>query len=171
MAATNTKKQLEEDFTKAKQATTAEDVNQQDARTRLWQSLNYTYGKQKEESNEAYDQAISQSDRQALSRGMGRSSYNIATQANLLNKKVKAQNDIGAAQISEYQNRIGEIENQEKEDERWERQFAESKRQYDETLGLQKEQFGYQKTRDAIADQQWQKQYDEQLAHIRGVYC
>ena len=161
--ATSTKKQLEEDFTKNPQATSAEDVNNQDARTRLWQSLSYTYGKQADESNKAYDKAVSEADRAALARGMGRSSYNLQTQANLLNQKVKAQNDVNSALIADYQNRIGEIEQQEKEEERWNKQFDYQKER--DTVADQQweKQFGYQKERDTVADQQWQKQYEEQL--------
>ena len=77
-----------------------EEVDQQDSKTRLWQSLEQSYGRQREQSNEAYDKAISQADRQALSRGMQRSSYNNATLANLQDQKVKAQNDITSAQIA-----------------------------------------------------------------------
>ena len=116
-----TKKQLEDEFTKAAKAQTAADVNAQDSRTRLWQSLDYTYGKQLEESDKAYDKAIAQTDRTAMGRGMGRSSYNSQIMANMQNEKVNAANDIRSAQIADYQNRISEIENQEKEDERWDR--------------------------------------------------
>jgi hypothetical protein len=135
--ATNTKKQLEEDFTNQPQATSAADVNNQDARTRLWQSLNYSYGKQRDESNKSYDQAVSQADRSALARGMQRSSYNMQTQANLLNQKVKAENDIYNAQIADYQNRIGEIEQQELENEWRQKEFDEKVRQYDEGMAFQ----------------------------------
>ena len=102
------------DPTKEKQATTWEDVNNQDARTRLWQSLDYTYGLQRDKSNEQYDQAYSQQGREALKRGLGRSSYLNQTQANLLDKKAKAYNEIYGAQIADYQNRLTDIENQEK---------------------------------------------------------
>ena len=96
--------------TKEKKALTKEEVDQQDSKTRLWQSLSDSYGKQLEQSNSAYDKAISQADRQALSRGMQRSSYNNATLANLQNQKVKAQNDINSALIADYQNRLAQQE-------------------------------------------------------------
>ena len=186
------KKNEDLDYTNQPQAKTAADVDAQDARTRLYQSLAYSYGKQQEQSDKAYDKAISQSMNAAQARGLGRSSYNIQTQANLQQDKVDARNDIGAALIADYQNRIGDIENQEKEDERWERQFAETQkqnewqRQYQESesartqanwekeyaanrsdtqwsQNYQQQQFQYQQARDTIADAQWQKQYDEQL--------
>lgn len=192
--ATTTKKRLEEeiDYTNQPQATTQADVDAQDSRTRLWQSLNYSYGNQIKKSNEDYANAISQADRQALSRGMGRSSYNNQTLANLRNKQAEAANDIRSAQIADYQNRVGQIEQQEAENERWERQFAETQKQNEwqrafqeseaaRTQGnweqeyaanradtawnqnFQTSQFNYQQQRDTVADQQWQKQYDEQL--------
>ena len=101
---------MAKDPTKEKKALTKEDVDQQDSKTRLWQSLEDSYGKQLEQSNSAYDKAISQADRQALSRGMQRSSYNNATLANLQNQKVKAQNDINSALIADYQNRLAQQE-------------------------------------------------------------
>lgn len=158
-----TKKLTYEDFTQNPQATTVDDVNNQDARTRLWQSLDYTYGAQRRKSDEQYQQAYSQADRQALSRGMQRSSYNNQTLANINQKKLEASNDIYAAQIADYQNRIGQIEQQEKEDERWERQFAANREDADWNKQFQTNQFEYQKERDLTADEQWQKQYDEQL--------
>ena len=73
--ATTTKKVTDPnlDFTNQPQATSAADVNNQDARTRLWQSLDYSYGQQRKQTDKSYDQAYSQADRQALSRGMQRS--------------------------------------------------------------------------------------------------
>ena len=143
----NTKKVLEEDFTKAPQAETAEDVNNQDARTRLWQSLNTTYSNQMEESDKAYDKSISQQNNAMLARGMGRSSYAAQISANMYNDKNTARNKLGQALIADYQNRIGEIEAQRDTvaDTQWQKQFE------------------YQKGRDTVADRQWQKQYDEQL--------
>lgn len=180
------------DVTKEKQAKTVEDVNNQDARTRLWQSLNTTYTNQMEESDKAYDKSISQQNNAMLARGMGRSSYAGQIAANMYDDKNRARNKLGEALIADYQNRISDIENQEKEDERWERQFAETQKQnewqrnYQEaetartqanwekeyaanradtawSQNYQTQQFNYQKQRDTIADQQWQKEYNEQL--------
>ena len=145
----NTRKVLEDEFSRANdtgdftaqpQATTAADVNGQDAKTRLWQSMNYTYGRQRDESNKAYDKAISQQDNALLGRGMQRSSYGMQTLANMQNDKMKAANDIYSAQIADYQNRIGQIEQQEQEADRWERQFAEGQRQFNENMGFQQSQ-------------------------------
>ena len=108
--ATDTKKRLEEEFTKAQQAKTAEDVNNQDTATRLWQSLKTTYGNQMEESDKAYDKAISQQDNAMMAKGMGRSSYSGQIRANMLNDKATARNKLGESLIADYQNRIGQLE-------------------------------------------------------------
>ena len=166
-----TKKLTIDDFTQQPQAKTAQDVNGQDARTRLWQSLDYAYGDQRRKSDQQYAQAVAQADRQALGRGMQRSSYNAQTLANLRQKGVEANNDITSAQIADYQNRIGQIEQQEKEDERWERQFAEQQRQYNEGMTLNREQFeenkantawnqNFQQTQADQSQANWQSQFD-----------
>lgn len=132
------------DPTQQPQATSQADVLGQDSKTRLWQSLENSYDQQRRQSNESFDKAISQTDRQLLSRGMQRSSYAGQTLANLQNQKVEAENQITGNQIADFQNRLNTLEQQEKEDERWERQWA------------------YQQERDTIADQQWQQQFQAQ---------
>ena len=99
-----------DDFTKAAQAKTKEDVDAQDTRTKLYQSLGYTYGQQMDESDKAYDKEISQQANAALARGMGRSSYALQTQANLQNQKAEARNKLGQALIADYQNRVTQID-------------------------------------------------------------
>ena len=128
---------FQEDVTKAPQATTQQDVEAQDTKTRLWQSLDTTYGAQREQSDKGYDQAIANADRQLLSRGMQRSSYGMQTLANMAQEKVKANSDIMANQIADYQNRINTLEQQE-------------------------QQFAYQQERDRIADEQWQQSFNAQ---------
>lgn len=150
----NTKKKTDDlDYTNQPQATTAEDVNNQDARTRLWQSLSYGYNNQLKQSNKAYDQAYSQANRQALKTGMQRSSYTNQMLANLDQQRIEANNNILSAQIADYQNRIGEIENQEKEDERWERQFAETQKQNEWNRTFQEKQADQSQTN-------WLKEYE-----------
>ena len=51
-------------------AKTKKDVEQMTTSDRLWDSLNHSYGQQREEIGRNYDKAYSQADRQALSRGM-----------------------------------------------------------------------------------------------------
>ena len=165
-----TKKLTIDDFTQQPQAKTAQDVNGQDARTRLWQSLDYAYGDQRRKSDQQYAQAVAQADRQALGRGMQRSSYNAQTLANLRQKGIEANNDITSAQIADYQNRIGQIEQQEKEDERWERQFAEQQRQYDEGMALNREQFEEQKQNNAWSQGFQQAQADQSQANWQAQF-
>lgn len=141
MAKTTTRDTLarafEEDVTKAPQATTQQDVEGQDARTRLWQSLDQTYGQQRQQIDKNYAQAISQTDRAMQNRGMQRSSYAMQTLANLGQEQAKANADSMASQIADYQNRLSSLETQER-------------------------QFAYQQERDKVADQQWQQQFQAQ---------
>lgn len=68
--------------------------------------LQATYDQQREQSRENYAQAYSQADRQSLSRGMQRSSYNNATLANINlagNEAQQAINDTQAQQTSNLQ--------------------------------------------------------------------
>jgi len=152
------------DPTKAKQATNKAEVDAQDARTRLWQSLDYTYGAQRDESNKQFEQAYSQADRQALSRGMQRSSYNAQTLANLNQQKIDTSNKIYNAQIADYQNRLYQIERDEKADDQWERQFAEGQRQFNENLGFQKSEAQRQQGNWEKEFAFNQKQFDTQVA-------
>lgn len=170
-----TKKQYDpNDFTNQDQAMSKADVDAQDSRTRLWQSMNYTYGSQRDEIAKNYDKAISQQDNAMLARGMQRSSYGAQVRSGLMNDSIKAQNDNYAAQIADYQNRIGQIEQQEKEDERWERQYADQRADQQWSQNFQQSQFDYQKEqadkqmayqqgRDAIEDAFRNKQFDTQV--------
>lgn len=106
------------------------DVDSMTVRDRYWDSLNYSYGQQRAASDQSYDNAISQQDRQALARGMQRSSYNAATQANLQSKKVQAQNDIYASQIADYEKQLYQIERDEVSDAQWQAEFDENVRQF-----------------------------------------
>ena len=130
------------------------DVNNMSARDRLWDSLNYSYGQKREESDKAYDRAISQQDRQLLSRGMQRSSYGMQTLGNMRQQKVDAQNTIYDQQIADYENRLKDIEDTEWQQAFQQKQFDEGVRQFDTNLAFQKE-------RAAAGDQQWKAEFDE----------
>lgn len=106
------------------------DVDKMTVRDRLWDSMNYTYGQQRRASDQAYANAISQQDRQALSHGMQRSSYNAATQANMRNQQVQAGNNIYAQQIADYEKQLYQIERDQVADQQWQTQFDESVRQF-----------------------------------------
>ena len=63
------------------------------------EALAPAYDKQRETTAQAFSQARSNADRQALTRGMQRSSYNAATLGNIDIAGAKAQDEIGAAQV------------------------------------------------------------------------
>lgn len=111
------------DPTAQAQATTKEEVEAQDSRTRLWQSLQNSYNQQIEKSEADYTQAKESANRQALSRGMQRSSYALDTLASLDDKSAKATRDILSAQIADYQNRLGELEQREQQQANWQAEF------------------------------------------------
>ena len=112
-------------------------VDEMTPRERLWDSLNYSYGKKRENSDEQFRKAYSQADRQMLSRGMQRSAYGAQTLANLDKQRVDAQNDIFDNQIADYENRLYQIEQDERAQDQWERQFAEGQRQFNTNLEFQ----------------------------------
>lgn len=138
-------------------AKTKADVDNMTDEERLWDSLNHAYGQQQEASDASYNRAISQTDRQMLSRGMQRSSYGAQTLANLRNQQVKAQNDIESAKIADYENRLHQIQQDRQQQENWQASFDENQRQFNESQAFQKE-------RAAASDAQWQKQYDANRA-------
>lgn len=73
--------------------------------------LQQTYDRQRKDSAEQYRQAYSQADRQSLSRGMQRSSYNNQTLENIDQKAAEAQQDIQNAQATE-ENKIASQQTQ-----------------------------------------------------------
>lgn len=157
------------------------------------EGLATTYDKQREQSAKQYAQAYSQADRQLLRRGMQRSSYGAQSLANISTQGAEAQQTIAdaqaaaeanidaqrtllqqqlAAQMSQYTasqqsdvlNRLRQLQDQE-----YNRQVDAWKSQ--STLLQQLYQNEYQQERDAIADAQWertfeenQRQFDESLA-------
>lgn len=135
-------------------ARTQTDVNNMTKAERLWDSLNYSYGKKREDLAQQYAQAASQTDRALLGRGMQRSSYGAQTVANLQQQGLKAQSDVWDTQIADYENRLQEAEQQE-----WAQGFQE--RQFDEGIRQYEQNFGYQAGRDTVADQQWQLAFDQ----------
>ena len=145
--------------------------------------LQSTYDRQREASARQYAQAYSQSDRQMLSRGMQRSSYNAQTLANIQRYGAEAQQDLwseqGAAemnidqqrqqlasqlaeqlmqydanQLIDIQKRMYQLEDQDYQ--RWaDAQASKS------SLTQQIYQAQYQQERDAVEDEQWERQFKE----------
>ena len=120
-------------------AKTRQEVDNMSKADRLWDSLSYSYGRKGDMLNKEYDRAYSQADRQALSRGMQRSTYNNQTLANVNENRINALNDNQSALIADYENRLGQLEEQEWQQDFQERQFAKNQRQYNENLAWDKE--------------------------------
>lgn len=140
-------------------AKTKNDVEQMKSSDRLWDSLNHTYGLQREEIGRNYDKAYSQADRQALSRGMQRSSYNAANLANINQQRNTALDQNYQNQIADYENRLNQQEQQDLENERWEKQFNEGVRQFNENLAATREENALNRafqTSEREAQQGWQ---------------
>lgn len=142
------------------------------------------YAKQREESKEGYAQTYAQADRQALSRGMQRSSYNNATLANINVKGQKALQDINDAQAAQEQNinqqrtlaaqqlaaQLASYDAQQKADElaymdelearEYDRQFNTQNAQNSLALDIYNAQFN--KEQADQTQQNWQTQFDYQ---------
>lgn len=138
-------------------ARTKQDVDKMTRQDRLWDSLSHSYGQQIEETGKSYDRAYSQADRQALSRGMQRSSYNAQNLANINQQRINAENNIRSNMIADYENRLGALESEEAEAERWERQF---------NAGREDAQWNreFQQKQADTANQQWQLNFDASRA-------
>jgi len=173
-----------------------QDVENMNVRDRLWDSLNYSYGKKREDSDKSFAKAYSQAVNQGIKTGMQRSSYGAQTLANIDKQKIDAQNDIYDQQIADYENRLYQIERDEKADQQWEAEFGETQKQNEWSRNFQQNEanrtqarweseFGetqkqnewnrnYQESRAAVADAQWEKEYqralnefNEQMAYQR----
>ena len=132
------------------------DVDNMSARDRLYDSLNYSYGKKREESDKSFAKAYSQAVNQGIKAGMQRSSYGAQTLANIDKQKIDAQNDIYDAQIADYENRLYQLERDEVEDAWKQKQFDENQRQYNESLAFQKSEADRSQSN-------WEKEFAETL--------
>lgn len=162
----------------------AADTNQL-ALDRQLASVDTSYGKMKETSAKQYEDASSRADRLALSSGMSRSSYNMATQANIAIAKNKAQQEIAdqealtrtgiedqktllarqlsgllmqysASQAADTLAYLDELELKE-----YDRSTAANDKS--NTLAMQIYQFANQKEQQENAESQWLKQFNEQI--------
>ena len=103
---------------------TRQQIEAQNQKDRVWDSLDYSYGKKKEDVGKQYDKAVSETDRQALGRGMQRSSYNAQTQANLRKEGAKAIADIDSEMAADYANRLYQIDRDAAQDQLQREQIA-----------------------------------------------
>lgn len=111
-------------------AQTKTDVDNMTLRDRLWDAFNFAYGQQSREFKEQSNNEISQQGRRDLSRGMQRSSYGAATEANMRNKQLQGLQDIYGQQIAAYEQALLNVEQQEREAEQWQKEFDEQVRQF-----------------------------------------
>ena len=151
------------------------------------QSIAGAYERQREESDLAYDRNKSAADRAALARGMGRSSYNLQTMANIDTEKAKARQTIsdkeeeaaqqfGVQLASELRNNYQweTAQNYQRDRDTWNDYFQQqSLNQNQQSLNMQAQQnaianqqadraYNYQVGRDQTADQQWQQSFNYQ---------
>lgn len=117
-------------------AQTQADVDNETIRDRLWNAFDFAYGQQRRASDEQFANQIGQQNRNMVSRGMQRSSYGAATEANMRNKQVQAQNDIYGQQIAAYEQALLNVEQQEREQENWQKEFDENVRQFNIIHGI-----------------------------------
>ena len=142
-------------------------------------SLGRNYDRQRQESANQYAQAVSQADRRATSRGMGRSSYNMQTLANLQQAGAEAQNQLDQYQTEDANKIQAQIALQAQQLGQQMQQYA-SGQASDELSWIQQQQLNDQKqqnandqfllqflgtqNQNAIQNQQWQQSFDAQQA-------
>ena len=120
------------------------DVDSLNVRDRVWDSLNYSYGKRGEEIEKQYNKLASQTNNSLLSKGMQRSSFGAQTVANIGKQMVDARGQNASDLIADYENRLYQVEQDEREQANWEKQYLESVRQYNEEMAERKRQFDLQ---------------------------
>lgn len=145
-------------------------------------NLARSYEKQREASAAQYADAYSQTDRHMLTRGMQRSSYAAQTLANLRQAGVEAQDaiydqqvaaeaDVGAQraqlamqlaeQLGQYDaSEAADILNRIRELEEQDYALGQDSAQQQNSLAAQIYQMMYQEQRDAVADKQWQAEFN-----------
>lgn len=156
------------------------------------EGLQRTYDKQREASQKEYENAYSRADRQQLSRGMQRSSYTAQVLANLTKEGAEAQQELwdaqGAAegnidaqrtqlaaqladQLSQYSaSEAADVLARIKQLEDHEYDRVRENDQYKNSLSAQIYQFLYQGEQDKIAQEQWQKEFDENVRQWNAQY-
>lgn len=110
-----------------------------DWKTELKDAYDKSADEKVKESDAAYQKKIAQVLGDALSRGLGRSSYATATQANLMDDMSEAGNQIRTDFRLEYLKALQQREQEETQMELEKERLAEQKRQFDLKLALEKE--------------------------------
>lgn len=159
--------------------------------------LQGTYDKQREDAAESFRLNYSAADRQALKRGMQRSSYNSALLANINLEGQEAQQDINDAQAEkegalnaqrtlaaqQLADQLARYDAAQKADElaymdelaarEYDRGLAANATANDLAIAIynaqmQKEQFEYQKQQDALAQQNWEREFELKKSKSSG---
>lgn len=136
--------------------------------------LQATYDQQREQSRENYAQAYSQADRQSLSRGMQRSSYNNATLGNISIAGNEAQQAINDTQAQQ----TGNLQEQKTLYGRQLQQTLESLTKQEQSdilakvddLKRRQEELNIQKQQLSLQQQQMQMEYQMWLAEFNAKY-
>ena len=136
------------------------------------------YERQRAESDQQYAKTKSSADRQAQSRGMGRSSYNNQIMANIDVEANKARQQISDMEEEAAQKYGIQLASELRQQNQWEQtqnyqreRDAMADYQADRAFNLQKYQtdlsreqwekdFDYKQSRDAVQDEQWERQFD-----------
>jgi len=151
------------------------------------QSIAGAYERQREESDLAYEKNKAAADRAALARGMGRSSYNLQTMANIDTEKAKARQTIsdkeeeaaqqfGVQLASELRNNYQwqTAQNYQRERDTWSDYYQQQGlNQSQQQINMQQQQnaianqqadraYNYQVGRDQTSDNQWQQTFNYQ---------
>lgn len=134
--------------------------------------LDTTYGKQLEQTMQDFSRAYSQSGREQLSRGMGRSSYALQTLANITQEGAEAKQSVMDAQAAaeaniEAQRTQLRLQLAEKMDTYDASQAADILKRIDE-LSANEYEKQRQAERDAAADAQWQAEYNEMVRQFNA---
>lgn len=164
----------------ARQAKEKEDLALQQER----EGLGASYDRERENTNDTYAKNRSAADRQALTRGMQRSSYNNQTLANIDSEKAKALSDIDTAQTTAESNidkqiaqlaaQLAETEKgyetaraddimariRELQDQEYDRKTAAEQLRAQLAGDLYNKE--YQSSRDAVTDANWREEFDYQ---------
>lgn len=164
----------------ARQAKEKQDLALQQER----EGLGASYDRKRENTNDTYAKNRSAADRQALTRGMQRSSYNNQTLANIDSEKAKALSDIDTAQTTAESNidkkiaqlaaQLAETEKgyetaraddimariRELQDQEYDRKTAAEQIRVQLAGDLYNKE--YQSSRDAVTDANWREKFDYQ---------
>lgn len=128
------------------------------------------YDAQREASGKQYDRNKSAAENAALKRGMGRSSYNLQTLANIDEDRAKAQQDIWNNQQSDLNQFAYQLGKDMQAQSNWQAEMDYQKERAGKADEQWQQQFDYQAGRDRTADEQWEKQFNTQNSQWQQTF-